>query len=453
MIKWILSAAATFIILSSFTHKIFAQEGTVNLQGYYFSDAYRYAILEDSGYYRFSGDYVLTSSIAYVNNPLVVADATSEKKIRNFLSSFWIGTMGFTWYATDIFSLGIDANYLRTQYSDDISDTDTYTSRRNSVVSGLGSTTLKGKVRLWRDNQLRTGLAFVPKVELATGQNDGFTSDQSTRYTGLLVLEQFWQRLGVLASLGYSVSSSAEFREVNYKSLVPLGLGLSYRINNDWNINGEISHYFAVASKSNQDVGDYYLTAKGKLNNHLSTYFGAGIAGTGDVDRDNWTLFAGIKLYQEEKPQAAPTPTPGPTLEAYIPPPPVKRLEEKKLGILFRAERVYFENNKSNIKDSESSKLERVVKFILSNQDKVSRIVIEGYASKVGPSKWNAELSELRARSVLEYLEARGVERKTLAIVAYGDDYFNPEKEHWMNRRVDFRIYTKKQESEKLWDE
>ena len=124
MINRILGLAASFILVCSISHQSFAQEGTVNLQGYYFSDAYRYAILEDSGYYRFSGDYVLTSSIAYVNNPLVVADAASEKKIRNFLSNFWIGTIGFTWYATDIFSLGIDANYLRTKYSDDILDTE-----------------------------------------------------------------------------------------------------------------------------------------------------------------------------------------------------------------------------------------------------------------------------------------------------------------------------------------
>jgi outer membrane protein OmpA-like peptidoglycan-associated protein len=430
-----------------------AQDGTVNLQGYYFSDAYRYALLEDSGYYRFTGNYVLTSSLAYVNTPLVVADANTERKLRNFLSSFWIGTLGMTWYASDIFSLGIDLNYLRTEYSDDLLDSDTYAGRRSTSVTGLGSTTLKGKVRLWRDNSLRMGLSFVPKIELSTGKEDGFSSDESTRYTGLLVLEQFWTRLGVLASLGYSSSSSAQFRDVNYKTLVPLGLGMSYRVNNDWNVNGEILHYFAVASNSNQDVGDYYVTAKGKVHKNASVYFGGGLAGTGDVDRDNWTLFAGVKLYQEDAPEPASTPAPGPILEAYIPPPPKRRVEEQKLGILFRAERVYFDNNKWNIKDSESQKLERVSKFILANPEKVNRIVIEGYASKVGPSKWNAEISELRARSVLDYLEARGVDRRQLSIVAYGDDYFNEEKEHWMNRRVDFRIYTKQQESEQLWDE
>jgi len=429
-----------------------AQDGTVNLQGYYFSDAYRYALLEDSGFYRFSGDYVLTSSLAYVNTPLVVADANTETKLRNFLSSFWIGTIGLTWYTSDLISLGIDLNYLRTKYSEDILDTDTYAARKNTTVSGLGSTTIRGKLRLWRNHTTKTGLSFIPKIELPTGQEDGFTSDESTRYTGLLVLEQFWTRLGMLASLGYSASSSAQFRDVNYKTLVPLGLGMSYRINNDWNINAEILHYFAVAKNSNQDVGDYYITAKGKVHKNASIYFGSGLAGTGDVDRDNWTVFAGVKLYQEDEARPLATPTAGPTLEAYIPPPPKKRVEEKQLGILFRAERVYFDNNGSKIKDSESLKLERVVKFILENSDKVSRIVIEGYASKVGPSKWNAELSELRARSVLDYLEARGVDRRVLSIVAYGDDYFNEEKEHWMNRRVDFRIYTKRQEAETLWD-
>ncbi len=452
MMRWAQKFFVNLFILLISQHS-FAQDGSINLQGYFFSDAYRYAILEDSGYYRFSGNYVFTTSIAYINSPLVVADANTELKLRNFLSSFWAGTVGFTWYASDLFSIGVDFNYLRTHYSDDILNTDSYAFRKNSTVYGLGSTSIKGKMRLWRNGSTRTGLAIVPKIEIPTGTAEGFTTDESLRYTGLLVLEQFWQRLGVLGSVGYSVSSSAEFRDVNYKTLVPLGLGLTYRINNDWNINGEVTHYFAVASDSNQDVGDYYITAKGKVNPNASVYFGGGVAGTGDVDRDNWTLFAGVKLYQEETAPSDPTPTPGPTLEAYIPPPPTKRIEEKKLGILFRAERIYFDNNGPSIKESEDPKVERIVRFILSNRDKVSRIVIEGYASKVGPKKWNAQLSEMRAKSVVDYLEARGVDRKILSIVAYGDDYFNPEKEHWMNRRVDFRIYTKKQEAEQLWDQ
>lgn len=140
--------------------------------------------------------------------------------------------------------------------------------------------------------------------------------------------------------------------------------------------------------------------------------------------------------------------TPSPILErAFVQPPPVivKREQEKLLGDLFKADRAYFDNGKSNIKKSEIKKLDDVADYLIGHEDEVTKVIIEGYASKVGPKKVNAVLSAERAENVHQYLVRKGVPRKMLQTVSYGDDYLNEEPEHWMNRRVEFRIYKKRQ--------
>lgn len=428
-----------------------AQEQSINLQGYYFSDAFKYAILEDSGLMRFSGDFIFTTSIAYVNKPLIVSDPASQNKLTDYLDNFWVGTLGATWYASNIFSFGIDLNYLSTTYSDEQPTGFGYQANRGDTITGLGDLTLRAKVRLYRDVQKKVAIAFIPKVEVDSGTPEGFSTDESLRITGLLALEKFWDRLSLLASAGYSTSSSAVYRDVDYRQMLPLGFGLSWKLDNTWNMNLEAARFIALNGGSKQDAGEYYVTLKGKTFKYASFYTGGGIAGVNDVDQDNWTLFAGLKFHAdpldkavaevatEPEPYIMPEPVPEPA-----PPVIVKREQEKALGKLLIAERVYFDNGRSNIPTTESKKLDKVVDKLIQDEKNLNKVIIEGYASKVGPAKLNQRLSKERAQNVLNYLKRRGVKAELLQIVFYGDNYLNEEPEHWMNRRVEFRVYSKK---------
>lgn len=427
-------------------------EESINLQGYEFSDAYRYSILEDSGLLRFQGPFVITTSGAYVNIPLVVSDENSESKVSDYLDNFWIATLGGAWYASDVFSFGGSLNYVSTTYSDTQPTGFGYENNRGDTIAGLGNSSLYAKVRLFRDTEKKVGIAFIPKIEFATGDAEAFSTDDSERFSGLLVLEKMWERLGLLISSGYSTSSSAVYQQIDYRQMMPINIGFSWKLNSAWNINIESARQIALNGGDKQDSGDYYLTLKGRVFKHASFYTGFGIAGTSDVDQDNWTLFAGLKFFGEGKkpePQepvqevAVMEPEPLPT---PLEPPPaviVKRDQEKLLGALLITERVYFDNGVSKFNLNESKKLDKVVDSFISNEKDITKVIIEGYSSKVGPRKLNQRLSKERAQNVLNYLKRKGVNPKLLQIVYYGDDYLNEEPEHWMNRRVEFRVYSK----------
>ncbi len=410
-------------------------EESINLQGYYFSDAYNYSILEDSGYERFAGSYVLTTSFAYVNTPLIVSDPSAENKVANYLDDLKIGTLGFTWYASNLISFGIDASYLSTAYSSGPPAGYGYEDRKGDTITGFGDLSLRAKLRLYRDVQRKMGLSFVPKIDFDTGKAEGFSTDESLRYSGQFVFEKFWDRLSILASAGYLTSSSARYRDIDYRKMFPLGLGASWKLDSTWNINAEVYKQIPVHGNSKNNTGDYYLTLKGKTFKVASVYAGAGIAGISDVDRDNWTVFAGLKFHAESTDAVIEKPK-----DSYIAP---SRAEEKLLGNLVVTDRVYFDNSKSNIKKQEEQKINQVAKYLMDNEARLNKVVIEGYASKVGPAEFNKSISKLRAEEVLNYLQKKGVNPSILQIVFYGDDYQNEEKEHWMNRRVEFRVYAK----------
>ncbi len=423
-----LKRLAFFLLLFSF------ETMAVNLQDYQFSDSYRYALLDDTLLLRHPGNWVLTSSVAFINSPLVVSDQDGSRKLRDFVDNFWVGTIGYTYYFSKTFALHGTFNYLRTSYSDEISSQDQYQLHEygGQSLSGPGDALVKATWRFYTDLPNRVALSLVPKIHLPTGSIRRFTTDNSLRLTTLLVGEKYWQRLSILGAIGYSTAGDdARYLQVDYRHTIPTQLGLSYRFNNQWNGNFEFIRDFALSGGSDrQDSGDYYLSMKGRLHQKWSLYFGGGIAGNSEIDRENWTVFAGIKLHPHT-----------PEKKTRAPEPITSRDDEKDLGTLLTSDRVYFANESAEINSETRRVLDDVALMLMQKEDQISRVVIEGYASKVGPSDFNQTLSDQRARNVLNYLVYKGVAPGLLSTVAYGDDYLDEMPDHWQNRRVEFRIY------------
>ena len=86
--------------------------------------------------------------------------------------------------------------------------------------------------------------------------------------------------------------------------------------------------------------------------------------------------------------------------------------------------------------------LNKVIRFKSNNPD--ISIEISGHTDNVGSREYNQELSEKRAKSVLEYLTENGVEDSRLSFAGYGqeqpafpnDTADNRQK----NRRIEFKI-------------
>lgn len=106
-------------------------------------------------------------------------------------------------------------------------------------------------------------------------------------------------------------------------------------------------------------------------------------------------------------------------------------------------ERVHFETNSRRLRPASHALLERVAELIRSQPTYV-HIEVQGHADERGPDWFNERLSAARARSVLEFLVARGIARSRLSSRGFGASRPLVEKQDerawYMNRRVEFAI-------------
>jgi outer membrane protein OmpA-like peptidoglycan-associated protein len=115
-------------------------------------------------------------------------------------------------------------------------------------------------------------------------------------------------------------------------------------------------------------------------------------------------------------------------------------VEEGKITIL---ETVRFELNSSNI-DPESYGIMNQIALTLRKHKEIERIEIGGHTDSTGPRDLNIRLSHARARSVRNYLLARGIPPGRLSARGYGPDRPLADNEsddgRARNRRVEFIV-------------
>lgn len=118
------------------------------------------------------------------------------------------------------------------------------------------------------------------------------------------------------------------------------------------------------------------------------------------------------------------------------------QLEKITVGGKMILKNIYFDTGKSTLKPESYEELNRVVKF-LSNNESVE-IEISGHTDNVGSYTYNRRLSKDRAKSVVEYLIAQGIDKSRLKYEGYAYDQpvatnATPEGRA-QNRRVEFKI-------------
>jgi outer membrane protein OmpA-like peptidoglycan-associated protein len=105
-------------------------------------------------------------------------------------------------------------------------------------------------------------------------------------------------------------------------------------------------------------------------------------------------------------------------------------------------ETIYFDLNKAKIKKKSFKLLDAVAKALTENPD--IRVKVEGHTDDTGTEAWNQELSELRAKAVMDYLVKAGVAADRLESAGYGASVplieGDSDKARAKNRRVEFKI-------------
>lgn len=271
--KFLLFLILTFLSLNALA---------LNIQSFRFSDSYRYSIVDDSYSEKFKSKYVLTSGLGYTNSPFYVSNKEVSQLDSEIINYQYVLNVGASYYVNSELVVGMD---ISAHHSEVLGDT--YTT--------LGDTVLKARYNLVRNSDY--SFSINPKLYIPTGNTENFSTNNSLGASLSGVGEYKYQEWHFLGSLGYFYSPNNEFSIVDYTNLVLFTAGVSYDLNSLWNANFEAVKNFTVDRQYRQDEGDYYLTFKYKAHEAFGLYFGGGIAGLDEIDRNNFTLFAGVKIH------------------------------------------------------------------------------------------------------------------------------------------------------------
>lgn len=113
-----------------------------------------------------------------------------------------------------------------------------------------------------------------------------------------------------------------------------------------------------------------------------------------------------------------------------------------KVGTSFVLENVFFDVDKSVLKSESKAELNRLYNILMENPE--IKIEIGGHTDSDGDDTHNQELSENRARSVVDYLIKKGIAKERLSNKGYGES--NPiapndtEENKAKNRRTEVKV-------------
>ena len=119
------------------------------------------------------------------------------------------------------------------------------------------------------------------------------------------------------------------------------------------------------------------------------------------------------------------------------------KLKPINVGATIVLANIFFDFNKSTLRDISKTELDNLVKLLTVDYPKMT-IEIGGHTDNVGSLEYNTKLSGNRAKAVVDYLIAHGVEKSRLSYKGYA--YQVPiatndtEEGRQQNRRVEFKI-------------
>lgn len=115
--------------------------------------------------------------------------------------------------------------------------------------------------------------------------------------------------------------------------------------------------------------------------------------------------------------------------------------------VTFVLEHIYYDFDKAYIREDAEEPLAELIKILEDNPDLI--VEIGSHTDARGSSRYNEKLSQRRAKSVVKYLEGKGIPANRLEYQGYGenqptnecvDEVPCDEEKHQRNRRTEFRV-------------
>ena len=125
----------------------------------------------------------------------------------------------------------------------------------------------------------------------------------------------------------------------------------------------------------------------------------------------------------------------------------IKNIKLKKLeiGSKIVLNNIFFESDKSTLKNESETELNRLIQLLIDNSS--MKIEISGHTDNIGSASYNQRLSEARAKTVVDYLTAKGISAHQMTYKGYGFEQPIASNENesgrQLNRRTEFKIVSK----------
>ena len=120
-------------------------------------------------------------------------------------------------------------------------------------------------------------------------------------------------------------------------------------------------------------------------------------------------------------------------------------LHKVKVGSKIILKNIFFDFDKTTLRPTSTAELDRLTKML--NDIPTLKIEISGHTDNIGSNEYNENLSEGRAKAVVDYLIDKGIDRERLTFAGYGEsqpiESNDTEKGRQMNRRTEFEVLSK----------
>lgn len=395
-----------------------SSSNAVNLQKFHFSNNPVYATVEDAlleeGLVTTDYKFILVGSYNYVRSPFIEVNASQRSStIIEWMHTF---NLGGAYKFTNKFQVGLSTFFT---YEKAIPSDETSGHEKEFVT---GDTTVDFKYKFYEKNKF--AIAFTPRLYLNTGDEKYYTSNDEIGYYLGFALEKAFRSFQLALNLGHKENTGALYKDVDHRQQLHFSVGALVPLLGDLDLTAEFFRDSPYDSSIDQSPTELDVGIRYAASNESAIFAGVG---TGSLEEENSTdlrIYAGYKFYPSAKEKSE----------------KVKK-EEKTYGKFYKFLNIYFDTGASKVTETESIKLDQMIEFI-KNDSSISKIVIEGYSSKVGSKVLNKKLSDKRIKSAFDYITEQGIEKNIIQEVSYGDSQADLEnKNKTTDRKVMFRIY------------
>jgi outer membrane protein OmpA-like peptidoglycan-associated protein len=306
-------------------------------------------------------------------------------------------------------------------------------------ASGMEDLRLGLKGRLWSNE--RFGLGGVAEVVAPTGNAASYLGSANVAGSAQLIGHARFQRVTVALNLGWQWAAEQRLLNIRAGNGLLYGAGVQVEVARHagvpFSVLGEVYGLAAPGTGGSvSSPAEAMLAGKAQVRD-WSFFLGAGGGLNAGYGEPRVRVMAGLSYSWKYRPSPPRLSVPVPMFAVPQPSVTVGDHDSRlRLG-----EPVYFAFAKDTIDPISYPLLDELARFIRENPD-LGPIRIDGHTDDVGSGQYNLDLSQRRARAILEYLGTKGVPVERLSPMGYGKKCpllsNSTDEGRAINRRVDF---------------